>query len=82
MNMQDLTLPLNLSCNKMYVHWRERKYEDIDILVDEDPTSIAALKQCGLWNFYRCPLMREEPRLLNALVDYWHPETQAFMLEG
>jgi hypothetical protein len=26
--------------------------------------------------------MREQPRLLNALVDYWHPYVEAFMLEG
>jgi hypothetical protein len=44
--------PLNFSCNRMYVHWRERKHEEIDVLVDEDPVSISALKQCGLWKFY------------------------------
>jgi hypothetical protein len=82
MKMQELTLPLNLSCNRMYVHWREREHEDIDILVDEDPAAITALKQCGLWKFYQCPLMRAQPRLLNALVDYWHPDAEAFMLEG
>jgi hypothetical protein len=26
--------------------------------------------------------MREQPRLLNALINYWHPDTDAFMLEG
>jgi hypothetical protein len=54
--------------NRMYVHWREREHEDIDILVEEDPTTIAALKQCGLWKFFQCPFMRAQPRLLNALV--------------
>jgi hypothetical protein len=66
----------------MYVHWREREHEDIDILVDEDPASIAALKQCGLWKFFWCPFMRAQPRLLNTLVDYWHPDAEAFMIEG
>jgi hypothetical protein len=70
MNMKELTPPLNLSCNRMYVHWREREHEDINILVNEDPTAIATLKQCRLWKFYRCPFMRVQPRLLNALVDY------------
>ena len=23
-----------------------------------------------------------QPRLLNALIDYWHPDVEAFMLEG
>jgi hypothetical protein len=26
--------------------------------------------------------MRAQPRILNALVDYWNPDTEAFMLEG
>ena len=54
----------------MYVHWREREHKDIDVLVEEELAAIAALKQCGLWKFYQCPLMRAQPRLLNALVDY------------
>jgi hypothetical protein len=66
----------------MYVHWREREHEDIDILVEEDPVVVTTLKQCGLWKFFWCPLMRAQPRLLNALVDYWHPDAEAFMLEG
>jgi hypothetical protein len=66
----------------MYVHWREREHEDIDALVEEDPAAVAALKKCGLWKLFWCPLMRAQPRLLNALVDYWHPDAEAFMLEG
>jgi hypothetical protein len=31
---------------------------------------------------FLCPFMRAQPRLLNALVDYWHPDAEAFMLEG
>jgi hypothetical protein len=26
--------------------------------------------------------MRQQPRLLNSLVEYWHPDAKAFMLEG
>jgi hypothetical protein len=26
--------------------------------------------------------MRAQPRLLNALINYWHPDVEAFMLEG
>jgi hypothetical protein len=70
------------SANKMYVHWREREHEEIDILVNEEPASITAIKQCGLWKFYQCPFTRAQPRLLNGLVDYWHPEEKAFNLEG
>jgi hypothetical protein len=42
----------------MYVHWREREHEDIDIMVNEDPTVIIALKQCRLWKFFQCPFKR------------------------
>jgi hypothetical protein len=26
--------------------------------------------------------MRAQPRFLNSLIDYWHPDTKAFMIEG
>jgi hypothetical protein len=26
--------------------------------------------------------MRAQPRFLNALIYYWHPDAEAFMLEG
>jgi hypothetical protein len=26
--------------------------------------------------------MRAQPRFLNALVEYWHPDAEVFMLEG
>jgi hypothetical protein len=73
---------MNLSFCRMYVHWREREHEDVDILVDEDLAAMAALRQCDLWKFFRCPFMRAQPRLLNALVDYWHPDVESFMIEG
>jgi hypothetical protein len=38
--------------------------------------------QCGLLKFFLCPFMRAQPRILNALVEYWHPDAKAFMLEG
>jgi hypothetical protein len=44
--------------------------------------SIATLEQCGIWKLFQCLFMMEQPRLLNALVEYWHPDTEEFMLEG
>ena len=67
---------------RMYVHWREQEHEDISALVGEDPNDVAVLMQCGLLKFFLCPFMREQPRLLNVLVEYWHPDVEAFMLEG
>jgi hypothetical protein len=66
----------------MYVHWREREHEAISELVAGDLNVMAALMQCGLVKFFLCPFMRVQPRLLNALVDYWHPDAEAFMLHG
>ena len=51
-------------------------------MVGEDPNAMVALMQCGLLKFFLCPFMQAQPRLLNALVDYWHMDAEAFMLEG
>jgi hypothetical protein len=66
----------------MYVHWRERDHEEVSELVREDPNAMAALMQCGLLKLFLCPFMQAQPRLLNSLIDYWHPDAEAFMLEG
>jgi hypothetical protein len=75
-------IPHELVNCRMYVHWREREHKDIDFLVGEDPDAIATLAQCGLLKFFQCPFMQAQPRLLNALVGYWHPDVEEFMLEG
>jgi hypothetical protein len=75
-------IPYELVNCRMYAHWREMGHEDIDNLVREDPDVVVALAQCGLLKFFQCPFMLAQPRLLNALVDYWHPDAEAFMLEG
>jgi hypothetical protein len=66
----------------MYVQWREREHEAANELVAADPNVMAVLTQCGLVKLFLCPFMRAQPRLLNALVDYWHPDAEAFMIEG
>jgi hypothetical protein len=66
----------------MYVQWREREHEAISELVVGDLNVMAMLMQCGLLKFFLCLFMRAQPRLLNALIDYWHPDVEAFMLEG
>jgi hypothetical protein len=52
------------------------------LVVGEDPNVMEVLMQYGLLKFFLFPFMREQPRLMNALVEYWHPDTKAFMLEG
>ena len=64
------------------MQWREQEHEDISVLVGEDPNAMATLMQCVFLKFFLCPFMRAQPRLLNALVEYWHPDAEDFMLEG
>jgi hypothetical protein len=66
----------------MHVHWREREHEEIDFLVSKDPAAIIFLSQCESLKFFQCSFMRAQPRFLNALIYYWHPNAEAFMLEG
>jgi hypothetical protein len=66
----------------MYVHWREREHEAANEAVAADLNVMAVLTQCGLVKFFLCPFMHAQPRLLNALVDYWHPDAEEFMIEG
>jgi hypothetical protein len=73
---------MTLSFCRMCVHWREREHEKIDFLISEDPVVVYILSQCGLLKLFQCLFMREQPRLLNALIDYWHPDAKEFMLKG
>jgi hypothetical protein len=45
-------IPPRLVNYRMYVHWREREHEDIDILVGEDLVATTALAQYGLLKFF------------------------------
>jgi hypothetical protein len=74
--------PLPCCVGRMYVQWREREHEAISELVAADPNVVAVLMQCGLLKFFLCLFMHAQPRLLNALIDYWHPDVEAIMLEG
>jgi hypothetical protein len=66
----------------MYVQWREREHEAANELVATDPNVMAILTQCGLVKLFLCPFINAQPRILNALVDDWHPDAKDFMIEG
>jgi len=66
----------------MYVQWREREHETINELVAADPNVVVVLMQCSFLKLFLCLFMPTQPRILNALIDYWHPDTEVFMLEG
>jgi hypothetical protein len=65
----------------MFIGERE-EHEAANEAVAADPNVMAVLTQCGLVKFFLCPFMRAQPRLLNALVDYWHPDAEAFYDRG
>jgi hypothetical protein len=67
---------------RMYVQWREREHEAANELVAADLNVMAMLTLCGLVKLFLCPFMHAQPRLLNALVDYWYLDVEAFMIEG
>jgi hypothetical protein len=35
-----------------------------------------------MYNFFQIGGMRAQKRLLNLLIDYWHPDAESFMLGG
>jgi hypothetical protein len=35
-----------------------------------------------MYKFFQIGGMRSQKRLLNLLIDYWHPDAEAFMLGG
>jgi hypothetical protein len=74
--------PLPCCVGRMYVQWREREHKASNELVAADPNVVAVLMQYSLLKFFLCPFMHAQPRLLNALIDYRHPDAEAFMLEG
>jgi hypothetical protein len=74
--------PLPCCVARMYVKWWEREHEAIGELVAADLNVVAVLMQCGLLKFFLCPFMRVKPRILNALIDYLHPDAEVFKLEG
>jgi hypothetical protein len=66
----------------MVLEWREREHEEVDATVERDVGAQLALKRCGLYKFWALKGLRAQVRLLQMLVNYWDPETEAFNLDG
>ena len=41
-----------------------------------------ALRACGLYKFWCLGSLRDKPRLLQMLVDYWDPDSESFHIDG
>ena len=62
----------------MVLELREREHGDVEEVVQADLMAQQALQACGLYKFWCLGSLRENPRLLHLLVDYWDPEFETF----
>ena len=66
----------------MVLEWREREHGDVEEAVQANLMAQKALWACGLYKFWCLGSLREKPRLLQLLVDYWDPESKTFQIDG
>ena len=66
----------------MVLEWREREHGDVEEVVQDYLMAQQALRACGLYKFWSLGSLRENPRLLQLLVDYWDPESENFQIDG
>ena len=66
----------------MVLEWREREHGDVEEVVQDNIMAQQALQACGLYKFWSLGSLREKPRLLQLLVDYWDPESETFQIDG
>ena len=67
---------------RMVLEWREREHGDVEQVVQANLMATQMLRACGLYKFWRLGSLRENPRLLQLLVDYWDPNSETFHLDG
>jgi hypothetical protein len=65
----------------MVIEWKEREHEEVDATIERDAKAQQALKRCGIYKFSAIKGMRAQVRLLQLLINYWDPETEAFNLD-
>ena len=60
------------------VIWKERKHDNDDTFSERNAGCIAALRDCGLLNFFRTPNMVSHEHLLEHILHMWNPKQQYF----
>jgi len=70
-----LLFVLEIHWSKMPVTWREHEHEEEDMLALHDPVTVNALRNCGLFKFFRISSMRQQINLLQYFLDAWDPTT-------
>ena len=63
---------------RMVLKWREHEHGDVEEVVQADLMAQQTLRACGLYKFWCLGSLRENPRLLQLLVDYWDPDSETF----
>ena len=53
---------------RMMITWRERDHEEQNMISLNDPSTIRALRDCGLLKYFRLSGMRQQIELLEFLV--------------
>ena len=71
----------NVLC-RMVLEWREREHGDVEEAVRADIMAQQALCACGIYNFWCLGGLRDKPRLLHMLVDYWDPNSESLQIDG
>ena len=66
----------------MVLEWRECKHEYAERAVQGDIIAQQALRACILYKFWCLGSLRDNPRLLQMLVDYWDLDTKTFQIDG
>ena len=67
---------------RMVLEWREREHGDVEEAVQGDLMAQQALHACVLYKFWCLGSLRDKPRLLQMLVDYWDPDLEYFHIDG
>ena len=52
----------------MTITWREREYEEEDMIALNDPGTVRALRDCGLLKYFKLSRMGQQIELLEFLV--------------
>ena len=64
----------------MVIEWKEREHGEEDEQAMENETCMNALKNCGLKKFFLTPCLRDQPELLQYLINMWDVDEQIFKL--
>ena len=66
---------------RMVLEWHEREHEDVERDVQGDLMAQKYLRAWGLYKFWCLGSLRDKPRLLQMLGDYWDPDTKTFHID-